>query len=144
MAQKVSVVLEDDLTGGPAEQTIRFAFDGTGYEIDLNAKNAAKFSKQLAPTLSTPAGPAGHSLAGVAGPRSTGSARVISGLGRKSTAFRSVSAGASPPPWPSSTTRPADPSTATNPWMMPEPRRAPGTAATAAVRPNVLSCAAVR
>lgn len=49
MAQKVTVVLEDDLTGGPAEQTIRFAFDGTDYEIDLNAKNAATFSKQLAP-----------------------------------------------------------------------------------------------
>ena len=48
MAQKVTVVLEDDLTGGPAEQTIRFAFEGTDYEIDLNAKNAAKFSKQLA------------------------------------------------------------------------------------------------
>jgi len=41
MAQKVSVVLEDDLTGGPAEQTVRFAFDGTDNEIDLNAKNAA-------------------------------------------------------------------------------------------------------
>jgi hypothetical protein len=51
MAQKVSVVLEDDLTGGPAEQTIRFAFDGTDYEIDLNAKNAAAFGKQLAPYL---------------------------------------------------------------------------------------------
>ena len=48
MAQKVTVVLEDDLTGGPAEQTVRFAFDGTDYEIDLNAKNAAKFGKQLA------------------------------------------------------------------------------------------------
>ena len=51
MAQKVSVVLEDDLTGGPAEQTVRFAFEGTDYEIDLNAKNAAKFGKQLAPYL---------------------------------------------------------------------------------------------
>jgi Lsr2 len=51
MAQKVSVLLEDDLTGGPAEQTIRFAFDGTDYEIDLNAKNAATFGKQLAPYL---------------------------------------------------------------------------------------------
>ena len=51
MAQKVTVVLEDDLVGGPAEQTIRFAFEGTDYEIDLNAKNAAKFSKQLAPYL---------------------------------------------------------------------------------------------
>ena len=51
MAQKVTVVLEDDLTGGPAEQTIRFAFEGTDYEIDLNAKNAAAFRKQLAPYL---------------------------------------------------------------------------------------------
>jgi hypothetical protein len=51
VAQKVTVVLEDDLTGGPAEQTIRFAFEGSDYEIDLNAKNAAKFSKQLAPYL---------------------------------------------------------------------------------------------
>jgi Lsr2 len=51
MAQKVSVVLEDDLTGGPADQTIRFGFDGTEYEIDLNTKNAATFSKQLAPYL---------------------------------------------------------------------------------------------
>jgi len=51
MAQKISVVLEDDLTGGPADQTIRFAFDGTDYEIDLNAKNAATFGKQLAPYL---------------------------------------------------------------------------------------------
>jgi len=49
VAQKVTIVLEDDLTGGPADQTIRFAFEGTDYEIDLNAKNAAKFSKQLAP-----------------------------------------------------------------------------------------------
>ena len=49
MAQKLTVALEDDLTGGPAEQTVRFAFDGTDDEIDLNAKNAAAFGKQLAP-----------------------------------------------------------------------------------------------
>jgi hypothetical protein len=48
MAQKVTVTLEDDLTGGPADETVRFAFDGTDYEIDLNAKNAAAFGKQLA------------------------------------------------------------------------------------------------
>ena len=47
MAQKVTVTLEDDLTGGPAKQTVRFAFDGTDYEIDLNAKNTAAFRKQL-------------------------------------------------------------------------------------------------
>ena len=51
MAQKVTVVLEDDLSGGPAEQTVRFAFEGIDYEIDLSAKNAAAFGKQLAPYL---------------------------------------------------------------------------------------------
>jgi hypothetical protein len=51
MAQKVTVALEDDLTGGPAVETVRFAFDGTDYEIDLNAKNAAAFGKQLAPYI---------------------------------------------------------------------------------------------
>ena len=28
MAQKVTVALEDDLTGGPADQTVRFAVEG--------------------------------------------------------------------------------------------------------------------
>jgi len=51
MAQKVTVALEDDLTGGPADETARFAVDGTGYEIDLSAKNAAAFSKLLAPPI---------------------------------------------------------------------------------------------
>ena len=37
--------------GTTSEHTVRFAFDGTGYEIDLNAKNAAAFGKQLAPYL---------------------------------------------------------------------------------------------
>ena len=49
MAQKVTVALEDDLTGGPADETVRFSVEGTDYEIDLSAKNAAAFRKQLAP-----------------------------------------------------------------------------------------------
>ena len=49
MAQKITVALEDDMTGGPAAETLRFAFDGTHYEIDLNAKNGAAFRKQFAP-----------------------------------------------------------------------------------------------
>ena len=51
MAQKVTVALEDDLTGGPADETVRFAVDGTDYEIDLSAKNAAAFGKLLAPYI---------------------------------------------------------------------------------------------
>ena len=51
MAQKVTVALEDDMSGGPANETVRFAVEGTGYEIDLNAKNAASFRMLLAPYL---------------------------------------------------------------------------------------------
>jgi hypothetical protein len=37
MTLKVTVELEDDLTGGPADETVRFAVDGHGYEINLLA-----------------------------------------------------------------------------------------------------------
>ena len=49
MAQKITVALEDDLDGGPADETVRFAFDGVSYEIDLGKRNARAFRKQLAP-----------------------------------------------------------------------------------------------
>src|SRR6266566_8600562 len=51
MAQKVTVALEDDLDGGPADETVRFEFDGTDYEIDLRAMNARAFRKKLAPFI---------------------------------------------------------------------------------------------
>lgn len=47
MAQRVTVSLEDDLDGGPADQTIRFGFGGAEYEIDLSASNAATFRQQI-------------------------------------------------------------------------------------------------
>jgi Lsr2 len=47
MAQKVTVALEDDLDGGPAEETVRFGLGGAEYEIDLNKKNASAFRKEL-------------------------------------------------------------------------------------------------
>lgn len=49
MAQKVHIVLEDDLDGSLATQTIKFSLGGAAYEIDLNDKNADKLSKALAP-----------------------------------------------------------------------------------------------
>jgi hypothetical protein len=51
MTSKVIVTLEDDLDGGPAEETVRFGIGGTEYEIDLNKKNARAFRKQLAPFI---------------------------------------------------------------------------------------------
>jgi hypothetical protein len=49
MAQKITVTLEDDLDGGPADQTVRFGLDGADYEIDLSARNATAFRERLAP-----------------------------------------------------------------------------------------------
>ena len=49
LATKIAVELEDDLDGGPADETLRFGLDGSEYEIDLNKKNARAFRKQAAP-----------------------------------------------------------------------------------------------
>jgi hypothetical protein len=51
MAQKITVALEDDLDGGPADETVRFGIGGAEYEIDLSKKNAAAFRGQLAPFI---------------------------------------------------------------------------------------------
>jgi len=40
VAQKVQVLLTEDLDGSTGQETILFKFDGTDYEIDLNKKNA--------------------------------------------------------------------------------------------------------
>ncbi|NEA40142.1 Lsr2 family protein [Streptomyces sp. SID11385] len=42
MAQKVQVLLVDDLDGGEADETVTFALDGKSYEIDLTTANADK------------------------------------------------------------------------------------------------------
>ena len=49
MAQRVTVALEDDLNGGPADETVRFGVGSTAYEIDLSEKNAATLRERLAP-----------------------------------------------------------------------------------------------
>ncbi len=51
MARREVVVLEDDLDGGDAAETIKFAVDGVSYEIDLNAKNAKRLRDAVAPYL---------------------------------------------------------------------------------------------
>lgn len=51
MAQRVHIVLEDDIDGSEATQTVVFGLDGTSYEIDLNDKNAAALRDALAPYI---------------------------------------------------------------------------------------------
>ena len=69
MAQKVHIVLEDDLDGSPATETVSFGLDGKTYEIDLNDKNAGKLRDALAPYVG-----AGRSTGGRRGGRKTSSA----------------------------------------------------------------------
>lgn len=75
MAQKVSVLLVDDLDGtSEADETVTFALDGVSYEIDLTSANAARLREDLAPWL-------GHARR-AGGRRTTRSA----GGGRRNTA----------------------------------------------------------
>jgi hypothetical protein len=47
MTSKVVVLLEDDVDGTRADETIEFAIDGTSYAIDLNDQNAKKLRGAL-------------------------------------------------------------------------------------------------
>lgn len=49
MATQIITRLLDDLDGSEAAETVRFAYDGVEYTIDLSAKNAAKLRKALGP-----------------------------------------------------------------------------------------------
>ena len=73
MAQKVHVVMVDDIDQGEADETVSFALDGVEYEIDLSAENAAALRDALGRYVS--------SARKVKGRRGAGSG---SGRGRRS------------------------------------------------------------
>ncbi|MGI3784393.1 MAG: histone-like nucleoid-structuring protein Lsr2 [Janthinobacterium lividum] len=49
MAQRVQVILEDDLDGSTADETVLFGLDGAEYEVDLSTDNAQGLRDALAP-----------------------------------------------------------------------------------------------
>ncbi|GLY25492.1 nucleoid-associated protein Lsr2 [Micromonospora echinospora] len=49
MAKQIIHKLVDDLDGGDADETVKFALDGVQYEIDLSNKNADKLRELFAP-----------------------------------------------------------------------------------------------
>jgi len=59
MATKTTIAVEDDIDGGPAEDTVRFGLGAAEYEIDLNAANISRFREQLAPFVGRGRIPAG-------------------------------------------------------------------------------------
>ncbi|MGK5631533.1 histone-like nucleoid-structuring protein Lsr2 [Streptomyces sp. URMC 123] len=79
MAQKVQVLLVDDLDGGEADETVTFALDGKSYEIDLTTANADKLRESLADYVKAARRTGGRAAGG------RGKARASSG-GSKDTA----------------------------------------------------------
>ncbi|MEU5874259.1 Lsr2 family protein [Glycomyces sp. NPDC047369] len=47
MARKTQVILIDDIDGGKATETVRFAIDGQAYEIDLSDAHAKEMRDAL-------------------------------------------------------------------------------------------------
>ena len=52
MAQRTQVILDDDLDGGQADQTVQFGIHGTTYEIDLSDANVQTLDEALRPFIS--------------------------------------------------------------------------------------------
>jgi hypothetical protein len=48
VAQRKIIIMEDDLDGGEANETVHFTIDGASYEIDLSTANAAQLRDSLA------------------------------------------------------------------------------------------------
>jgi hypothetical protein len=51
MVTKMSVIIRDDLDGSGNAEPVSFGLDGMSYEVDLSAKNRARFEKALAPFI---------------------------------------------------------------------------------------------
>nr|WP_085915411.1 MULTISPECIES: Lsr2 family protein [Pseudonocardia] len=83
MAQIQTVRLTDDLTGGKADETIPFTFDGKQLEIDLSTGNATALRKALAPFVA-----AARSVSPASGPRTGRAARRSTDSGPSGTAAR--------------------------------------------------------
>lgn len=49
MAQKTVVHYVDDISGEPADETVRFGLDRSAYDIDLSVANAKQLRDVLAP-----------------------------------------------------------------------------------------------
>lgn len=80
MAQKVQVVLVDDIDGGSADETVTFGLDGVSYEIDLTTKNAARLRDAFAPWVGSArkvSGPRGRRTAGRARSGRSGDSAAI-------------------------------------------------------------------
>lgn len=79
MAQKVQVLLVDDIDGGTADETVTFALDGVTYEIDLTTAHASELRDSFAQWVGHARKVGGRSSSGRTPAARGGSARRASG-----------------------------------------------------------------
>lgn len=63
MAKRTVVLLEDDIDGSEASETVTFALDGNDYEIDLNVPHANELREALKRYVSVARKPGGRGRA---------------------------------------------------------------------------------
>lgn len=83
MAQRVQVMLIDDVDGTEGAETVTFALDGVTYEIDLSDKNAAKLRDSMASWVGH-----GRRVSGRSSTAGRGAGRKASSPGTDSAAVR--------------------------------------------------------
>ncbi len=72
MASKTLIILEDDVDGSNAEETVQFAIDGVSYEIDLSGSNAQRLRGAVDPYRNAARRIGGRARRGSAAPVSSG------------------------------------------------------------------------
>ena len=75
MAQRVQIILEDDIDGTEAAGTVQFGLDGVAYEIDLTDKHTTQLREGLATRVGH-ARKLGNNRAVRHGAADTGKARI--------------------------------------------------------------------
>ena len=73
MAKTETVVITDDIDGSPDAQTLRFAYQGQQFEIDLAENNHVEFLASLRPFIAAARVDPRRRLRGTTGERRSGS-----------------------------------------------------------------------
>lgn len=98
MAQKVQVLLTDDLDGTEAEETMEFALDGVSYEIDLSADNAEALRSAVQAYVEAARRTGGRLKRRVALPRATPTPAATNGTSHPTASSQTIRAWAASQP----------------------------------------------
>lgn len=99
MAQRIQIQLVDDINGQEADETVRFGIDGTMYEIDLSAENAARLREKFGLYLEKGRKARGRSRPSSDHTGPTGKTTATSGFGRRKMVTRPAPAAGSAKPF---------------------------------------------